>query len=160
MEVNIGEPKELMQLSVTMLNKLLADEFVLLAKSWNFHWNVVGPSFGSYHAFLESIYNEAIGKIDDIAERIRALGGRPLGSLKSYSEYTRLNEYCYDEPLPDGLGMFKILLEDYETIIREVREDLKVLESQEVMDEGTMSYLQDFILSMGKTCWMIRAHLS
>ncbi|MEG0993877.1 MAG: Dps family protein [Bacteroidales bacterium] len=160
MEINIGEPKELMQFSIGILNKLLADEFVLLAKSWNFHWNIVGPSFGSYHKFLEDIYNDAINNVDDVAERIRTLGGRPLGSLKEYMANTRLKEYDYNQPLPDGLGMFKILLDDYETIIREIRKDLKDLEAQQVMDEGTMSYLQDLIYRMGKNCWMIRAHLA
>ncbi|MEG1615805.1 MAG: Dps family protein [Bacteroidales bacterium] len=160
MELNIGEPKTLLQLSINTLNKLLADEFVLLAKSWNFHWNVVGPSFGSDHKFMEDIYNEAIDNIDDVAERIRSLGGRPLGSLKEYMKNTRIVEYDYNEPLPNSLGMYKILLDDYETIIREIRNDLKELEAQEVMDEGTMSYLQDLIYRSGKTCWMIRAHLA
>ena len=159
MDVKIGEPKELLTMSIDALNKLLADQFMLLAKSWNFHWNVVGPSFGSYHKFLEEIYETAFNNVDDVAERIRALGGRPLGSMKSYLEKTRIKDYPYEEKLPDALGMFKALLDDYETIIREIGEDLKNLESQKVMDEGTMSYLQDMSYRMGKTAWMIRAHL-
>lgn len=159
MSINIGEPKELMNLSIEMLNKLLADEFVMLAKSWNFHWNVVGPSFGSYHAFLEKIYTEAFNNIDEIAERIKALDGIPYGTLKMYVEHARIKEYCIGETVPDAKTMFEILLEDYETIIREVRADLKTLEVQKVMDEETISFLQDMIYRLGKTCWMIRAHL-
>ncbi len=160
MSINIGEPKELMNLSIELLNKLLSDEFVLLAKSWSFHWTVVGPSFGSYHAFLEKIYTETFNNIDDVAERIRALDGVPLQSLRSYIEHARIKDYNAGETLPDAKTMFAILLDDYETIIREIREDLKILETQKVMDEGTISFLQDMIYRLGKTAWMIRAHIS
>ena len=160
MDVKIGEPQALLDLGINALNKLLADQFYLLAKTWNFHWNVVGPSFGSYHAFFEKLYDECFNNVDDVAERIRALGGRPLGSMKAYAEYTRLKDYDYEKPLPDAIGMFKVLLDDYETVIREIGEDLKTLEGQKVMDEGTMSYLQDMSYRLGKTAWMIRAHLS
>lgn len=159
MEMNIGEPKDVAKASITALNNLLADEFVLLAKSWNFHWNVKGPSFGSYHAFLEKIYTEAFNNIDDIAERIRAIDGRPIGSLKGALEHNRIKEEEEHEPLPSASGMFKILLEDYETVIREVRKDLKNLESKDPLDEGTLSFLQSYIEKTEKTCWMLRAHL-
>ena len=148
MSINIGEPKELMNLSIELLNKVLSDEFVLLAKSWNVHWNVTGPSFGSYHAFLETIYTDAFNNIDAVAERIRALDGIPFGNMKTYLEHARIKEYNAGDSIPDALTMFEILLNDYEIIIRELRSDLKVLEVQKIMDEETISFLQDMIYRM------------
>lgn len=159
MKTNISEPKDVVKASISALNNLLADEFVLLAKSWNFHWNVKGPSFGSYHSFLEKIYIEAFNNIDNIAERIRAINGRPIGSLKGALEHNRIKEEDEHKPLPSSLAMFKILLEDYETVIREVKTDLKNLESKDPIDEGTLSFLQSYIEKTEKTCWMLRAHL-
>ncbi|MEG1587227.1 MAG: DNA starvation/stationary phase protection protein [Bacteroidales bacterium] len=158
MNLNIGEPKALADVSIKYLNKLLSDEFVLLAKTWNFHWNVKGMNFYSDHKFLESIYTEIIDNIDDIAERIRSLGGRPNGSLQSYLADTRIKEYDQSVMLPAAPEMLKMILEDYETIIREIRSDLKELEKESPSDEGTLSYLQDFIYRAEKTCWMLRAH--
>ena len=59
--------------SKTVLNNLLSDHFVLLAKTWNYHWNVKGVSFHSYHVFMEDLYNGLIEDIDAIAERILSL---------------------------------------------------------------------------------------
>ena len=160
MSINIGEPKELMNLSIELLNKLLSNEFVLLAKSWSFHWTVTGPSFGSYHSFLEKIYKETFENIDNIAERIRALEGVPLESLRSYIEHATIKDYNAGETLPEAKTMFALLLDDHESIIRDIREDLKILEAQKVMDEGTINLLQDMIYRMGKTAWMLRAHIS
>ena len=76
--------------SKTVLNNLLSDHFVLLAKTWNYHWNVKGVSFHSYHVFMEDLYNGLIEDIDAIAERIRSLDERPIGSLAGYLEHNRI----------------------------------------------------------------------
>ncbi|MGE5339024.1 MAG: Dps family protein, partial [Gemmatimonadota bacterium] len=66
---------------VDVLNRLLADEFVLYVKTRNFHWNVVGPNFSELHKFFEGQYEQLDGSIDDIAERARALDGMAAGSM-------------------------------------------------------------------------------
>ena len=82
MKGNIGLDAAMIKSSKTILNNLLADHFVLLAKTWNYHWNMKGPSFRSYHTFLEDLYNGLIEDIDSIAERVRDLDERPIGSLR------------------------------------------------------------------------------
>ncbi|MGL4332035.1 MAG: Dps family protein [Bacteroidales bacterium] len=159
MEMNIGMPKDVVKPSVTILNNLLSDQFVLLAKTWNFHWNIKGPSFGTYHAFMEKLYTQLFEGIDATAERVRALDGRPIGSLHGCLDHTRVKEYDDHKDLPSAIDMLKILLEDYETVIRETRSDLADLESKKPLDEGTISYLQNFIEEFEKTTWMIRAHV-
>lgn len=159
MEMNIGEPKGVAKASANALNNLLADEFVLLAKAWGFHWNVVDHNFASHHAFLEKVYNEIIGNIDAIAECIRMSDARPLGSLRGYLSNTRIKEINEEEPVPTAKEMLKILLGDYETIIREVRADIKNLESKDTPDTASINFLEDFISRTEKTCWMVRAHL-
>ena len=79
MKGNIGLDAAMIKSSKTILNNLLADHFVLLAKTWNYHWNMKGPSFRSYHTFLEDLYNGLIEDIDSIAERVRDLDERPIG---------------------------------------------------------------------------------
>lgn len=73
MAANIGLNEGQVKASKTVLNNLLSDHFVLLAKTWNYHWNVKGVSFHSYHVFMEDLYNGLIEDIDSIAERIRSL---------------------------------------------------------------------------------------
>ena len=92
MAANIGLNEGMVRASKTVLNNLLSDHFVLLAKTWNYHWNVKGVSFHSYHVFMEDLYNGLIEDIDAIAERIRSLDERPIGSLAGYLEHNRIKD--------------------------------------------------------------------
>ena len=112
MKGNIGLNAAMIKSSKTILNNLLADHFVLLAKTWNYHWNMKGPSFRSYHTFLEDLYNGLIEDIDSIAERVRDLDERPIGSLKGCLEHNRIKEHDDEKPLPDAKGMLAALLDD------------------------------------------------
>ena len=93
MKVNIGLTSEDIAKSLVLLNGLLADHFTLLLKTWQFHWNVIGSSFGSYHEAMLKLYEAEIERVDGVAERVRALGGRPLGSMEAMLDRksTRLN---------------------------------------------------------------------
>jgi len=66
---------------VEILNRLLADEYVLYTKTRNYHWNVVGPQFNDLHKFFEAQYEAVDGIVDEVAERARSLGGRAWGTL-------------------------------------------------------------------------------
>ena len=160
MAANIGLEPQMVKASKTVLNNLLADHFVLLAKTWNYHWNVKGVSFHSYHVFMEELYNGLIRDIDDIAERIRSLGERPVGSLQGYLEHNRIKEHCDSEALPEAKQMLAILSEDNDTLIREIRKDIEQLEDDEETDDaGTTNFLEDMVERKEKTAWMIRAYL-
>ena len=159
MAANIGLDDKMIKVSHRVLNNLMADSFVLLIKTWNFHWNVKGESFKSYHVFMEELYNELIVDIDDIAERIRALDERPVGSMHGYLEHNRLKEYPDSEALPEAKKMLAILSADNDTLIREIRSDLKTLEEDGSNDAGTINFLEDMIEKKEKTAWMIRSYM-
>ena len=80
MEINIGMTVDERQAIADKLAALLADSYTLYLKTHNFHWNVTGPQFNTLHEMFETQYTELATAIDEIAERIRALGVRAPGS--------------------------------------------------------------------------------
>src|SRR5438034_9872540 len=82
------------------LNALLADEFVLYVRTLNYHWNVRGMQFHSLHPFFERLYGEQAKTIDDIAEKVRALGGYAVATLEEFLSNSRLKEHRGDPPDP------------------------------------------------------------
>lgn len=159
MAVNIGLQEKMIKASHNALTNLLADHFVLLTKTWNYHWNVKGESFHSYHTFMETLYLGLIVDIDEIAERIRSLDERPIGSLQGMLEHNRIKEHCDSQPLPEAKGMLAVLSADNDTLIREIRSDIETLESEKSEDAGTLNFLEGMIEKKEKTAWMIRAYL-
>ena len=133
--VNIGISDADQHTSLRVLNNLLSNQFVLLSKTWNFHWNVKGAGFKAVHVFMKELYSELINHIDDTAERIRSLGGRPLGSLKGYLSHNSIKEYDDEKELPNIGDMLNILAEDNETLIREMRNIINTEDS--INDSGT-----------------------
>ena len=156
MELSTGIKKEERQGVAALLNKLLADEFVLYTKTLNYHWNVVGMNFNDLHGLFNKQYLELLEVFDSIAERVRALGYPAAGTLSEFLQLTRLKE----EPktkLTDK-EMIKNLLDDYETIIRTMRVDLQTC-ADEYNDMGTNNMLTDLITKHEKTAWMLRSYL-
>lgn len=76
MRTDIGISEKNRNATAFILNTLLADEYVLYTKTRNYHWNVTGTHFSEYHKFFESQYEALDGIIDEVAERVRSLGGR------------------------------------------------------------------------------------
>jgi len=97
---------------------------------------------------LNDLYDALFEDVDEIAERIRQLDGKPVGTMKGYLELTEVSEYEGDTP--EGKEIFKYLLLDYEFIIREIRNFL----STEELDNGTVNLLEDMIMKKEKgiTC--------
>jgi len=141
---------------VTILNDVLADEYVLYTKTRNYHWNVVGPQFNDLHKFFEAQYSELNDIVDDVAERARALGGRALGTLAEFSQHARLKEQ--PGTYPDATGMLRDLLGDHEAVIRRLREDLEVV-MEKHRDAGTNDFLTGLMEQHEKMAWMLRAFL-
>ncbi len=153
---NIGIHEKDRAAVASLLNKLLADEFLLYTKSLNFHWNIVGPHFPELHAFFKQVYEELFDICDDVAERIRALGFPAYGSLQEFSSNTRLNDQT-GNIIPD-YEMLQALLNDYESVIRTIRGDITNC-SKNYNDEGTANFLTDLMEKHEKTAWMIRVSL-
>jgi len=153
---NIGLDKTIREESGKLLNTLLADEFVLYTKTYNYHWNVVGIMFNDLHSFFRIQYEALEGIVDATAERVRAVGIRAIGTLSEFLQNTRLKE---DAPgvVPAAKEMIKNLLEDHETIIRNIRDDLVVAE--ESNDMGTNNYLNDLLCKHEKMAWMLRSYV-
>jgi len=141
---------------IAILNTLLADEFLLYIKSRRFHWNVEGANFSQLHDLFEEQYEQLSQIVDDVAERARALDGIAAGSLEEYLKLTRINE----QPASayEARGMIAALLQDHETLIRHLRQDLRACGAQDG-DEGTMDFLTGLMQKHEKMAWMLRAHL-
>jgi starvation-inducible DNA-binding protein len=143
--------------SAKLLNTLLADEFVLYTKTRNYHWNVTGSTFGELHRLFNEQYDQLNQIVDDVAERVRALGGVAAGSLEEFRKLARLKESPSTVPL-GSTHMIESLLLDYEALIGYLRSDLE-LSLHRFHDAGTNNFLTDLLERHEKTAWMLRAHL-
>lgn len=155
MKTNIGITDKNLKASATILNNLLADEYVLYTKTRNYHWNVVGENFQELHKFFESQYDALDVSIDDIAERVRSLGHFSLGSLKDFLSVARLSE---KGDATSAKKMLKSLLDDHETIIQILRKDIATT-NDKLNDAGTADFLTGLLEQHEKMAWMIRAYL-
>ena len=156
MKTNIGIKETNRKAVAEILNKLLADETVLYTKVRNAHWNIEGPDFHAQHLFFEELYNDLAELIDEIAERVRAIGHYAVGTLKEYLALTQLTEMKYKKN--DSQGYIAELLNDYESLIISLREDIQKVE--ELEDAGTEDFLVGILEKHEKTAWMLRAHIA
>lgn len=156
MRTDIGISDKNRQGVVAILNNLLADEYLLYTKTRNCHWNVTGPHFDHLHKFFETQYDALDGFVDDVAERVRSLGGRPLATLAEFVKAARLKEY--PRLYPEAKKMVLALLEDHEEIINYLREDL-VSCVEKFEDAGTSDFLTGLMEAHEKMAWMLRASL-
>jgi len=152
--VDIGIAEQDREGVVSLLASLLADEYVLYTKTRNYHWNVVSPHFNDYHKFFEGQYGEIAVFVDDIAERIRQLGGKTIATLDELKSHTRLKEH--PGKYPNDREMFSNLVADHESIIRNLREDLAKCD-QSFHDMGTSDFLTGLMENHEKMVWMLRA---
>lgn len=153
--VNTGLTEENVTVSVRILNGLLADHFTLMLKVWQFHWNVVGKSFGSYHQGMKDLYDAEFERVDEVAERIRALGGRPLGSMEAILSANHIAEFGMESPAPTAIDMWRIISADWDTMVRNLR---AIHEQISPNDLATLNMLEDMITNMEKEAWMLRAY--
>lgn len=155
MKTNIGISKDHKQEVAEKLNMLLADEFVLYTKTRNYHWNVESMNFSELHEFYEGQYTELAEVIDALAERVRKIGHYSLGRLEDYLKITNLLE---QETTSHPEKQLQNLLDDHETIIREVRGLIPDFEDK-YKDMGSADYLTGLLQEHEEMAWMIRAHL-
>jgi len=154
-KANIGIPEKDLEVVALMLNTVLADEFLLYVKTRNYHWNVTGIHFRDMHKFFEIQYTELEEVIDEIAERVRYLGHYSIGTLNEFSQLTRLLESKEKDLTAEQ--MLRNLLNDHETVIRVLREDIE--KAEKCKDAGTTDFLTGLMEKHEKTAWMIRSHL-
>ncbi|OQP60448.1 DNA starvation/stationary phase protection protein [Niastella vici] len=156
MQINIGIRQEYLTAVSHSLGRILADEFVLYTKTRKAHWCVTGPDFHSKHLFFESQYQQLEGIIDDVAERIRALGHFPPATLKEYLAITHLTEISREKN--DATGYIKELLIDHESILIHLRENIDKYATA-FHDAGSSDYITGLMETHEKMAWRLRAHL-
>lgn len=136
-----------------ILNALLADEYVLYTKTRNFHWNVTGPNFQELHTFFQGQYEALDEIIDQVAERVRALDERPVATLDGFLELARLKE---DAGELKAAEMTRILLEDHEAVIRQMREDIDEVDDR-FHDAGNADEITGWLKQHEQMAWMLRS---
>jgi starvation-inducible DNA-binding protein len=136
------------------LSRLLADTYTLYLKTHNYHWNVTGPMFSSLHLMFETEYMELALAVDEIAERIRALGVRTPASYREFSALATISE---DTDTPDATAMIRRLEQDQEAVVRSSREVFPVAEA--ARDQSTLDLLTRRMQIHEKTAWMLRSLL-
>ena len=136
------------------LAKLLADTYAVYLKTHGYHWNVSGPNFSQFHALFMPQYTEMWTAIDEVAERIRALGElAPQG----YGAFGNLSSIKDGDPTKDATAMIKDLIESHESLIGTLYGVLPT--AQEAGDEVTASLISDRLTAHEKHLWMLRASL-
>lgn len=136
------------------LSRLLADSYTLYLKTHNFHWNVTGPMFSTLHNLFEQEYTELATAVDEIAERIRALGYPAPGSYKQFSELSSIEE---ETGTPDTKDMIRQLVLGQEAVVRTARDVFPMVERAN--DEPTADLLTQRMQVHEKNAWMLRSLL-
>lgn len=154
MDINIGIEKEQREEIAQGLSRLLADSYTLYLKTHNFHWNVTGPMFTTLHTLFETHYTELALAVDEIAERIRALGIPAPGSYKQFAELTSIEE---ETGIPSAEEMIKQLIEGQETVARTARSIFPLVDAAN--DEPSADLLTQRMQAHEKNAWMLRSLL-
>ena len=139
------------------LKKVLADSFALYLKTHGYHWNVRGPQFFGLHNMLEQQYREQWAALDEIAERIRALGFNAPGSYAEFDRLTSIREEPGATGGPDWQSMVRQLVAGNEAVCRTARSVLSIADDAD--DEPTEDLLIGRLQIHEKYAWMLRSLL-
>ncbi|NQZ01583.1 MAG: DNA starvation/stationary phase protection protein [Bdellovibrionales bacterium] len=154
MEINIGIDEQQRKAISSGLGHLLADSYTLYLKTHNYHWNVTGPMFQTLHLMFEQHYTELAMAVDQVAERIRALGEYAPGSYTQFSELSSIKEAT---SVPEAQQMIRDLVDGHEAVVRTARKVIPV--ADEANDEVTLDLCTQRMEVHEKTAWMLRSLL-
>ena len=136
------------------LSRLLADSYLLYLKTHNFHWNVTGPMFTTLHTLFETEYTELALAVDEIAERIRALGAVAPGTFAAYGKLASIQEA---EGVPKATDMIRELVADQAKVVAAAKAVVKAAEA--AGDDATADLGIRRIQIHEKNSWMLGSHL-
>ena len=108
---------------LTILNLILADECLLYSRTRNCRCDMVGPEFKTLQELFEKQYDELSDIIDDVSERVQAIGGYAMGTMSEFLQHTRLQAQPGSHP--SSARMTSRLLDDHLAMIRTLRDDTK-----------------------------------
>ena len=155
--INIGISDKDRKQIAKELSKFLADAYTLYLKTHNFHWNVTGPMFNALHNMFEVQYTEQWAALDDIAERIRALGFNAPGSYAEFIKLSSIQEEPGATEAPDWREMVRQLVVGNEAVCRTARKALDVADDAD--DDPTEDLLIQRLQTHEKYAWMLRSLL-
>lgn len=150
----IEEGTRMKEKLIDIVNKQIANWNVLYVKLHNYHWYVKGPQFFTLHTKFEELYNEAALHIDELAERLLALGGKPLATMKDYLAVASVHEAKGNETAEE---MVAEIVRDFETMIEELKAGMDY--AGEIGDETTGDMLLGIHQSLEKHVWMLKSFL-
>ncbi|MDY4043138.1 MAG: Dps family protein [Marinifilaceae bacterium] len=151
----IGLNAEKSRVLVDSLNDLLANYQLFYQNLRGFHWNIKGDRFFELHLKFEEYYNDAILKIDEIAERILTLEGTPLHAYSAYMKQAEIKEVTN---VSDGNTCVREIVNGLVVLVKKEREILAL--AAEAGDDGTQDMINPYISQQEKTLWMLRAYLN
>jgi len=154
MKNNIGLDVTKSNELVEKLNNLLANYQVFYQNLRGFHWNIKGKNFFELHLKFEEYYEDAVIKIDEIAERILTLQGVPFHTFNDYLDNAEIKPVKKDRV---GSESVAIVIENFSYLIGKERAILTL--ASEADDEGTASQMSDYITETEKTLWMLNSYL-
>ena len=125
-----------------------------MAKTHGFHWNVTGTQFSALHALFEEQYKDLFGAVDEIAERMRALGFFAPGGLGQFKQLATLSD---EQGVPSAEEMLRKLTADHDAMARSCREVIEIC--HEMDDSVTEDLMNDRVATHEKMGWMLRASL-
>lgn len=154
-DVNTGLDKKARMQVTKALSQALANTYMLQLKTQFYHWNVTGPHFIALHELFAAQYDAIAKAVDELAERIRSLGGTAPGTFREFSALSGVTE---DKSAPTGWqAMVKNLLAAHESVAQHLRKAVEV--AQHFKDEATADLLIGRLDYHEKTAWMLRSHL-
>ena len=137
------------------MNEYLANQQVMYIKLHNLHWYVKGYGFFTLHSKLEDLYNQTASVMDEIAERMLALGQSPVGSMKKALALTAVKE-LEDQPI-SSVDAAKKLLTDVEYWVHDTKQVVSLAE--EADDAATADQFNGYLSEYQKLQWMLQSYL-
>lgn len=150
----IGIEKVKAEALVVELNDLLANYQMFYQNLRGFHWNIKGKEFFELHLKFEEFYDDAVIKVDEIAERILTLDGTPL---HTFEDYIRQSSIEATKGLFDGKTSVNLVMSNFSILLQKERAILSL--AGDANDEGTVSLMSDYISQTEKTLWMLKSYL-
>jgi starvation-inducible DNA-binding protein len=136
------------------LNTLLSNLQLFYINARGFHWNIAGKEFFELHAKFEELYNDALLKIDEVAERILTLGSTPV---HTFTEYVASSSIKEARNISDGKQAVEKVLDNFRILLGIEREIHHL--AADANDEGTGALMSDYIREQEKLVWMYSAYL-
>ncbi|MEH7379646.1 Dps family protein [Bacillus sp. JJ1533] len=139
---------------IEIVNKQVANWSVLYIKLHNYHWYVKGSQFFTLHVKFEELYNEAAVHIDELAERLLAISGRPVATMKEILEMSSIQEANGNENAEE---MVANISNDFSILTGELKEGMKI--AADADDETTGDMLLAIHQNLEKHIWMLQSFL-